>query len=131
MIITVKRRWFTPQSAIGELWINGALFCYTLEDTVRDPNAPKVPGRTAIPPGNYKLIIDHSPRFGRQMPHILDVPGFVGIRIHAGNDPTDTEGCLLLGMERGIDRVLRSREAFRAFMSILQESGGQAMIDIS
>lgn len=130
MLVSIKRIWLTPRSTVGELRIDGALFCYTLEDVVRPFGLPKVLGCTAIPPGTYRLVIDESPRFGRRMPHILNVPGFEGIRIHVGNTATDTEGCVLLGMDRGIDRVLRSREAFRLFMPRL-EAAGTATVDVS
>jgi hypothetical protein len=75
---------------------------FTLEDAVREvvgqPVAGwKKPGVTAIPTGRYRLIVDYSQRFQKNMPHILHVSGFEGIRIHAGNTHVDTEGCPLLG----------------------------------
>ena len=68
---------------------------------------------TCIPAGRYRVTIDWSQRFKQRMARVCDVPGFVGIRIHPGNVAADTEGCVLVGMERGVDSVLRSREAYR------------------
>ena len=56
------------------------------------------------------------------MPHVLDVPGFEGIRIHAGNTDKDTEGCLLVGMTRATDFIGQSRLAFTALMDKLKSS---------
>jgi len=74
--------------------------CYCLEDKDRmlEEGYAKVKGVTAIPLGVYELVIDYSPRFRRDMLHILNVPQFSGIRIHAGNSSRDTEGCPLVGM---------------------------------
>lgn len=109
--VTLVRRWFSPQSVIGELAING-FRCFTLEDP---PREVKIPGKTGIPAGTYALRITWSPRFKRLMPIIAPVPGFEGIRIHAGNWPEDTEGCVLLGRKRGADAVFESRAAVAAF----------------
>ena len=117
---------------IGQLFVNGAYECWTLEDAVR--SGPKVPGETAIPAGVYRVVIDQSARFGRAMPHVLDVPGFEGIRIHAGNTVRDTHGCPLLGCERVGAHLARSRVAFDAFMSKLQAAlatGEEAWLDIT
>lgn len=118
MKLTVYRKWFSEISTIGEFCIDDAFFCFCLEDRIRAPGV-KVKGQTAIPPGHYEVVIDLSARFGRAMPHVLSVPGFEGIRIHSGNTASDTEGCLLLGTERGIDRVLHSRIAFDQFYKLL------------
>jgi hypothetical protein len=92
------------------------------EDVVRAPGV-KVDGQTAIPAGEYKVVIDMSTRFKRLMPHLLDVPMFTGIRIHAGNVSADTEGCLLLGRKRGENDVEESKLAFDAFFPKLQAAG--------
>ena len=113
------RRWFTAESTTGELCgPDGARWCFVLEDVVR---AAKVPGRTAIPAGRYQVGITFSPRFKRRMPLLLDVPGFSGVRIHPGNTAADTEGCLLVGAERGENCVRRSREAYAALLAQLQQ----------
>lgn len=123
MKITVQRKYFSDLATIGELSIDGVFECHTLEDTVRK-NQPKVPGATAIPVGTYDVIIDESLRFNRPMPHILDVPGFDGIRIHSGNSDKDTEGCLLLGTYDPAtpDWISGSKDAFASFFSKLAQA---------
>jgi hypothetical protein len=114
MEITVLRRWFTPKSTQSILFINGEQECFVLEDVTRPDGAKKVPGKTAIPAGRYRLIVDWSNRFQKYAFHILDVPNFDGIRIHSGNTDKDTDGCLLVGQERQFDAVLLSHKAFVA-----------------
>ncbi len=102
---------------IGKLSIEGVYFCYTLEDTFREIKIPKM---TCIPYGQYDVIIDDSSRFGRPMPHVLNVPGFDGVRIHAGNTARDTDGCILVGMNRTPDSVGDSRRAFDSLFARMQ-----------
>lgn len=118
MNIAVKRETFTAKSTTGKLYVDGEFFCYTLEDPVR--SGPKVYGETAIPPGTYDVIINYSQRFKRDLPLILNVPGFTGIRIHIGNYPKDTHGCLLVGDTLGEDAIYSSGEAFRRLFAKIQ-----------
>ena len=86
-------------------------FCDTLEPTWRDyeHGAYKVKGKSAIPEGRYAVVISYSPKFGAWLPILLGVPKFEGIRIHAGNTSADTEGCILIGKNREVGKVLDSR----------------------
>lgn len=95
MKILLKRKKFLSDRTIGELTINGKFKCYTLEDTVR-PEGVKIPGQTAIPAGEYTVIVTHSQALKRRLPLLLNVPGFTGVRIHGGNRPEHTRGCILV-----------------------------------
>ena len=102
----VRFRFGDRTTTLGRLFADGAFFCYTLEDKVReDPNPAtpeneaKVYGATAIPEGTYEIEISWSPKFKRQMIRVKDVPGFTGILMHGGNTHLDTLGCPLVGDE--------------------------------
>lgn len=106
---------------LGKLYIDGVFECHTIEDVIR-PQGVKVQGKTAIPPGRYKLILSMSNRFQKLLPEVLNVPGFTGVRIHSGNTSLDTEGCLIVGISRAEGRVNESRKAMEALMTKLQAS---------
>lgn len=100
----------------GVMFVDGAYFGFTLEDAVREVadqpvSAWKVPGVTAIPAGTYPVTITLSQRFGRLLPLLEGVSGFTGIRIHAGNIPAHTEGCILVGFSRDHGSIGQSRQA--------------------
>lgn len=120
MLLELKRDSLGPKCTLGKLYVNGSYLCETLEDVYRPPPAIKVPKETCIPLGRYEVVVTHSPRFNIDMPLLLNVPGFTGVRIHTGNAALDTEGCLLVGMERDGDRILHSREAYAALFGRIQ-----------
>jgi hypothetical protein len=106
MTLTLHRHEPHDGCRIGELDVNGqwAAFCLEPDDDGPHP---------AIPAGRYPVTITRSPRFGRMLP-LIAVPGRDGIRIHPGNDASDTEGCLLLGTTRSETSVGGSRVACEA-----------------
>lgn len=114
MQIIIKRTFKGPDYTIGKLYIDGQYFCDTLEDTVRV--GKKIAGQTAIPAGEYKVAKTYSPRFKKILPEIQNVPNFTGVRIHAGNTAKDTDGCVLLGLNKVKGSVLNSQNAVAFFM---------------
>ncbi len=132
MRLTLTRKWKSTNATLGELAIDGMFECFTLEDVVR-PDGIKIPGSTAIPAGDYPVQITWSPRFQCLMPLLVGVPDFTGIRIHWGNVHGDTDGCILVGRERGVDRVTNSRMAYAELYEKLEHAlaaGQSVRIDI-
>lgn len=115
MKVEVKRTFKGAEYTIGHLYIDGQYFCDTLEDTVR--TGIKIAGKTAIPAGTYKVKKTMSPRFKTILPEILNVPNFSGVRIHSGNTAKDTDGCLLLGLNKTKGAVINSKDAMAFFMA--------------
>ncbi len=109
MQIRVQRRFLGPDYTVGSLFINGVKLCDTMEDTVRTDGV-KIPNRTAIPYGTYWVELTMSPKFTRLLPLVLDVPNFVGIRIHRGNTAEDSSGCILPGENKVKGKVINSTE---------------------
>lgn len=106
-------------------------FCNTMEPTARKLTSRmpqtvirrhKIIGKTAIPTGRYRILITRSRRFGRWLPLLLNVKGFEGIRIHAGNKPEDTKGCILLGFNHRKGYVLNSTQCVQQLMRRMTEA---------
>ena len=113
--------------SIGDLYVDGAWECFTLEDTQREVEGKpvaewKVKNETAIPKGSYNVVITFSNRFQRDLPLLEGVPGFEGIRIHPGNTSADTEGCILVGRGKTEKTVIESRAAFNALFPKIEQA---------
>lgn len=130
MEIRQKRIAFLPTYTIGNMYIDEKKFCDTLEDTNRDLNKngkfdgaeKKVYGETCIPFGRYKIDVTMSAKFKRELPILLNVPGFEGIRIHRGNTPKDTLGCILVGENKVVGKVLNSTQYEIQLVKMMKEA---------
>jgi len=108
-LLKLVRRARRDNYTIGDFIIEAKKACDTLEDPVRilddknkdgdfdEPGEGKIYGNTAIPAGTYEVVVTMSARFRRELPLLLNVPGFSGVRIHSGNTAADTHGCILVG----------------------------------
>ena len=139
MRLTLVRIANRPTYCIGKLYIDGKWFCDTIEDTDRglcdemsekEILERKVKGETAIPTGIYQVLITYSPKYKKQMPLINNVKGYSGIRIHSGNTSKDTEGCLIVGKNKEVGKVLESRITYNALFKKLIQTNSKIIIDI-
>lgn len=134
MKLKVERLWKKPGYTVGRLYVDGKFFCNTLEDTVRDLNRErKIPGKTAIPYGEYKVVFNWSPKFGRNLPRLLNVPAFEGILIHPVNTADDSSGCILVGKNTEVGRLTESRytsDKLNVLVEDAQRKGESITIEI-
>lgn len=133
MKLTLKRIAKRDTYTIGNLYIDGKFFCNTIEDKDRGLDQSmtdeeilkiKVPNETAIPTGTYKITLNVvSPKYSQRsfyqknankgrVPRLLDVKGFAGVLIHCGNLPTQTQGCILVGVNNIKGQVTNSKNTF-------------------
>jgi len=120
-------------STLGLMFIDGAFFCYTLEDEFRPV---KLKHETRIPAGTYELgimdVITPMTQKYRARHNwfefftvLKDVPGFSHIYVHYGNTDEDTSGCILVGDAQksnnsyGTGFVENSRDTFRQWYKIV------------
>ena len=148
--ITVVRKILNECDTIGDLYVSYPedpttlnFVCNTLEDKVRNPkgtkkeNFNKVYGETAIPYGTYRVVITYSNAFKKNLPEILNVPLYEGIRIHTGNHKDNTYGCLLLGDSPKISQtkswIYNSKTNYNKFIKILEPAlkKGRVIIEIT
>jgi hypothetical protein len=142
------RRWLSEKSTIGELYLNPkdegnrGFQCYTLEDKFLGDEV-KDKGRSCIPNGTYSVEFRHSPKFGQELPviftrkepngiYVIESPlkkvRFEQCMFHAGNVPEHTEGCPLVGQERGTDRIDFSNPALAALLQRLRWAMGRGQL---
>ena len=124
MEIWADRAWRKKGYTISRVFVDGKRFgdgkkyCNILEDedrgltndmSVDEILAKKKYGETAIPTGRYEVKISWSPKFKKDMPILIAVKGFTGIRIHSGNTAKDSLGCLLVGENSKVGMITNSR----------------------
>lgn len=139
MDLKLKRIFRGDKYTIGKLYIDGDYYSDVLEDTDRgltddmledEIKKVKVYGKTAIPTGRYKVEVTYSPKFKRYLPILLEVKGFSGIRIHSGNTPEDTLGCLLVGYNKVKGQVINSRVTSDKLTALLRNCEEEIYITI-
>ena len=130
MELRLERKYRNNNYCIDKLYINGKYFSDALEDpdrgltdnmSLEEIKKIKIKGNTCIPYGTYNITITYSPRFKKNLPLLNNVKGFDGIRIHSGNKPQDTEGCLLPGFNKVKGQVIDSRVTTDKLIAQIQQ----------
>lgn len=130
MILELKRRIKADDYTIGDLFVNDKLFSQTMEDTDRglmfqmplqEILEKKIYGKTAIPTGVYEIVFNYSAKFKKELPLLLNVPGYMGIRMHSGTTQADTLGCVMPGQESG-NKVIKSRDTCKALFALMKKA---------
>lgn len=135
MELLLKRKFKGGNYTIGDLYVDGRLFCNTIEDVAhslpaRCPDTSrgqsctckeKVYAMTAIPAGTYRITFEYSPKYKRRMPYLHDVPHFLGILIHWGNTEKDSAGCIIVGKNTVKGKVLESKATFQQLYALIEK----------
>jgi len=131
MTIKIIRKVYTDKSTISEVFIDDKFICYTLEDkdrgllqqmSIEEIKKKKQYAITAIPLGKYEVVVTYSNRFKKDLPLLLNVPGYEGVRIHPGNTDANTEGCILPGSSKSTDFVGESKKAFEVLFNHIKQA---------
>lgn len=140
MNINVKRIAKKDKYTIGRVYIDDQYVCDSIEDkdrgltddmSVDQIKKIKIKDQTAIPSGTYTLTMNvYSPSFGKKdyykkycngkLPRILNVKGFDGILLHRGTDQNSSSGCIILGYNKIVGKVVDSQKAFESVYSKLK-----------
>lgn len=131
MELRLERKYRNNNYCIDKLYVNDKYFSDVLEDpdrgltdsmSLEEIKRIKIKGNTCIPYGTYNITITYSPRFKKNLPLLNNVKGFDGIRIHSGNKPQDTEGCLLPGFNKVKGQVIDSRVTTDKLIAQIQQA---------
>lgn len=131
LTFTLQRIKQTSSATFGEMRdAAGHRLCYTLERPYVDANGDGITDRgvSCIPAGTYQVKRRWSPKHGKNVYELLNVPGRSDIEIHSANDARELEGCIALGTNMGEVNtskfgpgygVVNSRTAVAAFEHVV------------
>lgn len=144
LIRTAKKAKYT----IGHLYMqdrqNGewVTLCDTIEDRDRGLDQSmteaniariKVKHQTAIPTGTYEIDMTtvsgtfvKKPLYkdfcGGKVPRLRYVKGFSGILIHSGTDQDSSSGCIIVGENKVVGKVINSWATFKRLYMLLKRA---------
>lgn len=131
------------QDRQNKQWVK---LCDTIEDKDRNLDQSmseaniaklKVKHQTAIPTGTYKIIMNvvsgtfskkqkYKDFCGGKLPRLQYVKGFSGILIHAGIDENSSSGCIIVGQNKQVGKVINSWETFKMVYKLLKDTADRS-----
>lgn len=114
MVINLRRFLSDDRFTLGAI-VFQKFSCFSLELPWKENRV----NTSCIPIGRYKCSMVQSTKFGNVL-LVHDVPGRSGILFHPGNDPADTQGCVLVGSRLDLQAslpLLNSKQTFNRFLN--------------
>ena len=159
MKLKVRRTAKKAKYTIGHLYMqdkqNGewVFLCDTIEDKDRGLDQSmteaniakiKVKHQTAIPTGRYEIDMNtvsgtfvkkkaYKDFCGGKVPRLKYVKGFSGILIHSGTDQDSSSGCIIVGENKVVGKVINSWATFKRVYNLMKAAaskGEKITIDI-
>lgn len=147
MKLLLRRIAKRPNYTIGHLyrWVNGK-WEYMGVDTIEDKDRGldqsmteaniakiKVAKQTAIPTGTYTVVMNvvsgtfvkkqlYKDFCGGKVPRLKYVKGFQGILIHSGTDQDSSAGCIIVGENKVVGKVINSWATFKRIYQVLKRA---------
>lgn len=141
-----------PKYTIGHLYRkdkeNGqwVFLCDTIEDKDRGLSQDmteaniakiKVKHQTAIPTGTYEVLMNvvsstfqkkgnYREFCGGKVPRLKYVKCFSGILIHSGTDQDSSSGCIIVGENKYVGKVINSWATFKRVYTILKAAANRS-----
>ena len=148
MRLRLRRTAKKAKYTIGHLYMqdreNGqwVFLCDTIEDrdrgldqsmTLANIERVKVKHQTAIPTGVYDIVMDvvsgtfvKKPLYkefcGGKVPRLKYVKGFSGILIHSGTDQDSSSGCIIVGENKVVGKVVNSWATYKRIYALLKRA---------
>lgn len=148
MRLRLRRTAKKAKYTIGHLYMqdreNGqwVFLCDTIEDrdrgldqsmTLANIERVKVKHQTAIPTGVYDIVMDVvSGTFSKKplykefcsgkVPRLKYVKGFSGILIHSGTDQDSSSGCIIVGENKVVGKVVNSWATYKRIYALLKRA---------
>lgn len=123
--VLIDRKYSFTESIVGDLSVNGAFVCYTLELAWLWNEKYK----SCVPPGKYSAFLrhDHEDKWRIEL---TGVPGNrTHVEIHIGNYPKDSVGCVLVGTSYSAGNVWDSGKAYEKLRVAYQRAPGAITVE--
>lgn len=123
-----------PDRTLGRLLLFSGIWEFLSLASLELPWENNARNKSAIPIGRYVVEPRSSEKHGDHL-LVCDVPGRESILIHAGNRPSDTEGCILVGLRNsdidgdGKMDVAASKSAMTLLTQFVREPVSLVVID--
>ena len=124
--VIVNRDWQDQNQSLGVCYVKDETGAFTFKsESIERGWRNNERGVSCIPPGEYDLALEYSPRFRKMLWEIYGVPNRRECKFHAANYARQLNGCIALGQKRkdidgdGYFDVTSSKDTMKLFHTAL------------